>query len=171
MKAHSKTLVIGAGGGGIASALLASLRGEEVTLAEAHDKLGGCASYFRRGKFVFDVGATTISGVREGEPLGDLFSLLGKTPPIKLADPGIVFHLSDGKVVHYYSDFEKWMNELEIHFPHLHHRPFWEKVFKINEAGWKVLRNLYHPANVKLFPYLFVSTDLMIRRFQLEDPS
>lgn len=171
MKAHSKTLVIGAGGGGIASALLAAIRGEEVTLLEAHSKLGGCASYFKRGSFVFDAGATTISGVRTREPLGDLFKLLGKVPPMKLADPGIVFHLSDGKIIRYHSDFELWMNELSEKFPHLNHRPFWEKVFQINEQGWKVLRDLYSLTSIKLLPYLFISTDLMIRKYQLEDPS
>ena len=151
MKAHSKTLVIGAGGGGIASALLASLRGEEVSLFEAHSKLGGCASYFRRGQFVFDAGATTLSGVGVGEPLGDLFELLGRAPAIKKADPGIVFHLSDGKIVRYYSDFTLWMNELDKHFPHLNHMPFWEKVYSINHDGWEVLKNLYHPRHAKLF--------------------
>ena len=171
MKAQSKTLVIGAGGGGIASALLAAIRGEEVTLLEAHSKLGGCASYFKRGAFVYDAGATTISGVRTGEPLGDLFKLLGKTPPMKLADPGIVFHLSNGKIVRYHSDFDLWMSELSDKFPHLNHRPFWERVFQINEEGWKVLRNLYSFKSIRLLPNLFFSTDLMIRRFQLEDPS
>lgn len=171
MKAHSKTLVIGGGGGGIASALLASVRGEDVTLCEAHYALGGCASYFKRGQFVFDAGATTVSGVRPGEPLGDLFDLLGNSPKLKLADPGIVFHLSDGKIIRYHCDFSLWMDELNRHFPHLDHKPFWEKVFHINQEGWKVLRNIWHPRNVKLAPYLFVSTDLMLRRFNLEDPS
>ena len=171
MKAHSKTLVIGAGGGGIASALLASLRGEEVSLFEAHSKLGGCASYFRRGQFVFDAGATTLSGVGVGEPLGDLFELLGRAPAIKKADPGIVFHLSDGKIVRYYSDFTLWMNELDKHFPHLNHMPFWEKVYSINHDGWEVLKNLYHPRHAKLLPYLFLSTDIMIKKFNLDDPS
>lgn len=171
MKAHSKTLVIGAGGGGIASALLATLRSEDVTLLEAHYALGGCASYFKRGPFCFDAGATTLSGVGVGEPLGDLFELLGRAPELKHADPGIVFHLSDGKIIHYYSDFDLWMNELKNHFPGLNHRPFWELVFKINHAGWNVLRDLYHVKNVKLLPYLFVSTDIMVKRFQLDDPS
>ena len=170
MKAHSKTLVIGAGGGGIASALLATLRKEDVTLLEAHDKLGGCASYFKRGQFCFDAGATTLSGVGVGEPLGDLFELLGHAPNLKHADPGIVFHLSDEKMVHYFSDFELWMIELEKHFPGFKHRPFWELVFKINHDGWEVLRNLYHPKNIKLLPYLFISTDIMLKRFQLDHP-
>lgn len=42
-----KTIVVGAGGGGIASALLANLRGEKVTLLEGHSHVGGCASYFK----------------------------------------------------------------------------------------------------------------------------
>ncbi len=170
LKTHSKTLVIGAGGGGIASALLASLRGEEVTLIEAHDKLGGCASYFKRGPFCFDAGATTLSGVGVGEPLGDLFELLGHAPDLKLADPGIVFHLSNGKVVHYFHDQTLWMDELKKHFPNLNHKPFWDLVYKINHAGWKVLKNIFHPANVKLLPYLLVSTDIMLKRYQLDDP-
>ena len=49
-----KTTIIGAGGGGIASALLATLRGEQVSLLESHSKIGGCASYFGRGQFVFE---------------------------------------------------------------------------------------------------------------------
>ena len=125
MKAHSKsTIFVGAGGGGIASALLAAIRGETVTLVEAHSYLGGCASYFRRGKFVFDAGATTVSGVAPGEPLGELFQLLGQTPDLILSDPGIVFHLSSGKKLRYHHDFESWMQELEDHFPQLNHRPF-----------------------------------------------
>jgi phytoene dehydrogenase-like protein len=170
LKAHSKTLVIGAGGGGIASALLAALRGEDVTLLESHYALGGCASYFKRGQFVFDAGATTLSGVGVGEPLGDLFELLGRAPSLKLADPGIVFHLSNGKVVRYFHDFTLWMDELETHFPGLNHKPFWDLIFKINHDGWKVLKNLYHPKNVKLLPYLFISTDLMLKKYQLDDP-
>ena len=187
MKAHSKlnTIVVGAGGGGIASALLASLRGESVTLVEAHSYLGGCASYFRRGKFVFDAGATTVSGVGTGEPLGELFGLLGKTPDLVLSDPGIVFHLSSGKVIRYHHDFERWMQELEKHFPQLSHRAFWALVKKINQKSWKLLRDVStfpmqslndflpvfkHPEHVSLVPHLLVSTELMLKRHGLDTP-
>ena len=93
----TKTIVIGAGGGGIASALLASFRGEEVSLIESHENVGGCASWFHRGDFCFDVGATTVSGLSLHEPLGKLFSMLKSRPELKRQDPGIVFHLSSGK--------------------------------------------------------------------------
>ena len=71
-------IVIGAGYGGIAAASLLQKRGFSVTLLEAHSLIGGCASYFKRKNFLFDVGATTFSGILSHQPLGKLFTeLLG----------------------------------------------------------------------------------------------
>ncbi len=181
----SKTVVVGAGGGGIASALLSALRGDEVTLFEAHSALGGCASWFRRGPFVFDAGATTVSGVGVGEPLGDFFELLGHAPNLHPCDPGIVFHLSTGKVLRYHRDFEAWLQELEVHFPGLPHRRFWELTRSINRSAWQLLRDvrtfpftnisdisdvLRHPRHVALVPYLLLSTEAALKTFGLDHP-
>lgn len=179
------TIIVGGGGGGLTSALLASMRGEEVGLFEAHENLGGCASWFERRDFTFDVGATTLSGVAPHEPLGKLFSLLQNKPALKQIDPGMVIHLSSGKVVHYYSDFEKWMTELEEHFPHRKHRAFWKLVHSINHKGWGLLETLSGfpfdsasdflsilktPRYFTLYPFLFVSTELILKRYNLDDP-
>lgn len=178
-----KTVVVGAGVGGLTSALLASLRNEDVTLYESHSHLGGCSSYFKRGSFVFDVGATTISGLGANEPLGKLFHLIGRKPALKLADPGIVFHLND-KIISYYHDFDSWMVELEKHFPHLNHRPFWKLVKEVNHQGWDFLDKITtfplkspsdlwpfvkHPKSFFLLPYLMLSTELVLKKFQLDD--
>lgn len=185
MKNHSdsKTLIVGAGGGGIASALLAALRGEDVTLLEAHYALGGCASYFKRGQFVFDAGATTLSGVGIGEPLGELFELLGHAPELYPADPGITFHLSNGKVVRYHRDFELWLNELNQHFPGKDHRTFWTLIRKINKKSWALLRDvktfpftkasdvlsvLKHPTYISLVPHLMISTEQALKKHGLD---
>lgn len=175
--------MVGAGGGGITSALLAAMRGEEVTLVESHSALGGCASYFKRGAFVFDAGATTLSGVGINEPLGDLFELLGHSPELFPADPGITFHLSSGKTLRYYRDFEKWMEELNLHFPALAHRPFWTLVKKISKKSWCLLRDiktfpfqkateildaLKHPGYLSLTPYLLYSTEQALKKFNLD---
>lgn len=187
MNQHSKlkTIVIGAGGGGLASALFAATRGEEVLLLEAHYALGGCASYFKRGQFVFDAGATTLSGVNVGEPLGDLFELLGSAPELYPSDPGIVFHLSNGNIISYYRDFEKWMAELESHFPGLPHRKFWKTVRSINAKSWNLLKDvrtfpfrslsdvtdvLKHPEYISLVPYLLISTDAALKKAGLDTP-
>jgi phytoene dehydrogenase-like protein len=179
-----KTLVVGAGGGGISSALLSAIRGENVHLYESHSALGGCASWFKRGRFVFDAGATTLSGIGVGEPLGELFELLGHAPHLYHSNPGIVFHLSSGKKVHYFNDFNKWMDELYKHFPHLNHRPFWEKIYSINKKSWALLRNvrtfpftqmsdvlpvLKNPEYASLIPFLGISTEQMLRKYGLFD--
>lgn len=116
------------------------------------------------------------------EPLGELFSLLKKTPALKLADPGIVFHLSSGKVIRYHHDFEAWMRELEAHFPRLSHRKFWTKVRSLNKRGWRLLKDmksfpfasvddlvdlLKHPGHLTLLPHLFVSMEIILKQHGL----
>lgn len=179
-----KTVVVGGGGGGLVSAIYASLRGEDVSLYEGHSKLGGCASYFKRGDFIFDAGATTLSGVSEDRPLGKLFKAMGASPKLHLCDPGMVIHLSDGRVVTYYRNFERWMMELEFHFPRLEHRGFWEKVQAHSQLGWEVLGELksFPPTYENLLKLVFkpkyyplalsvlTSTELKLRSFGLDDP-
>ncbi len=180
-----KTIIVGGGIGGISSALLASQRGEEVILFEAHENIGGCASWFKRGKFCFDVGATTVSGVDFNQPLGKIFKLIGKSPELTWQDPGIVFHLSNGKKLSYCCGFDAWMLELEKTFPHLTHRPFWEKVYKINSHAWELLDSVKsfpfksiadfteifsRPDLFNLYPYLLVNTEMMLKIHGLHHP-
>ncbi|MGE3609299.1 MAG: phytoene desaturase family protein [Bacteriovoracaceae bacterium] len=174
-----KTIVVGAGGGGLASAFLANLRGEEVTLIEAHSQIGGCASWFRRGQFIFDVGATTLSGVVSAGPLDELFKKMGASPKLVKADPGITFHLTDGKVIHYYADHDSWMRELEKHFPDLEHRSFWNLVYRLNSKSWQMLHEIpfefsklvQRPHYWHLGLYLSISTEVMLKYYGLDHPS
>jgi phytoene dehydrogenase-like protein len=181
----SRTVVVGAGGGGVAAALLRAVKGEAVTLLEAHSAIGGCASWFRRGPFTFDAGATTVSGVGVGEPLGQFFELLGRAPTLYPSDPGIVFHLSSGKVLRYHRDFEAWLGELAANFPGLPHRRFWELTRALNRKAWELLRDvrtfpftrpadltdvLRHPRHVALVPYLLLSTEAALKAHGLDHP-
>ena len=70
-------VVVGGGMGGLATAALARRSGLKVALLEAHTRLGGCAGYFRRGLYSFDVGATALMGLGRGEPIGDLLAEIG----------------------------------------------------------------------------------------------
>lgn len=181
----NETIVVGGGIAGLGSALLASMRGESVTLLESHSVLGGCASWFKRGAFSFDVGATTISGLNAEEPLGIFFKNLGCYPKLISLDPGIVFHLSNGKCIRYFRDKKKWLLELESNFPGLNHAPFWDLVMKLNQSGWKLLNDferfpfknlndlasvIKYPQYLILVPYLFLSTEFMLKKFGLDTP-
>ena len=70
-------VVVGGGMGGLATASLAAREGLRVALLESHNKLGGCAGYFGRGPYNFDVGATALMGLGAGEPIGGLLSAIG----------------------------------------------------------------------------------------------
>ena len=63
--------------GGLATAALARRQGMNVAMLEAHTKLGGCAGYFGRGPYTFDVGATALMGLDPGEPIGELLARIG----------------------------------------------------------------------------------------------
>ena len=66
MNSKCDVAVIGAGMSGMTSALLLANEGIDVVLIEAHSEPGGCAGFFRRGPFSFDVGATTFISFQEG---------------------------------------------------------------------------------------------------------
>lgn len=58
--------VVGAGIAGLTAASLLARQGLRVELLEAHHQSGGCAGTFRRGPYVFDVGATQVAGLEAG---------------------------------------------------------------------------------------------------------
>ena len=60
-------VVIGAGLGGLISALELARRGYAVTVVERHDKPGGYAHHFKRRGFTFDVSLHHIGGFDEGD--------------------------------------------------------------------------------------------------------
>ena len=55
------TVVVGAGFGGLATALELTQRGARVALCESLNYPGGCASTFRRHGYSFESGATLFS--------------------------------------------------------------------------------------------------------------
>lgn len=90
-------VVIGGGMGGLAAAALAQRIGLNTALLEAHTRLGGCAGYFPRGPYTFDVGATALMGVGPGEPVGDLLDVLG-VPFTAEASSAYRVHLPDRRL-------------------------------------------------------------------------
>ena len=68
-----KSVVIGSGFGGIATALRLKAKGHNVTLIEKHPDLGGRARVFRKNGFIFDGGPTVITAPYLIEELFELF--------------------------------------------------------------------------------------------------
>ena len=72
-----KSIVIGAGFGGIAAALRLRAKKHDVTIIEKHNDLGGRARVFRKNEFIFDAGPTVITAPHL---INELFELFSKNP-------------------------------------------------------------------------------------------
>ncbi|MBK8397557.1 MAG: FAD-dependent oxidoreductase [Leptospiraceae bacterium] len=176
-------IVIGAGYGGVTSAGLLQNRGFNVKLLEAHSLIGGCASYFKRKNFLFDVGATTFSGILSHQPLGRLFRELNINPELIKIEPGMIIQMGSKKIIRY-SNPNQWVNELNRHFPIQGIDRFWKRVFTLDRLSWEFIsqnqkippRNLMDVFSllkfsnlnkVSLLPNIFRSVDSVLNSMNI----
>lgn len=178
-------IVIGAGYGGVSAAGLLQKHGYKVLILEAHSLVGGCASYFKRKNFLFDVGATTFSGVLGNQPLGKLFKELEISPVLKKIDPGMIIKQNGIDIIRH-SDKEKWIEEVNHKFPHQNQTVFWNKVFHLDKLAWEFIDSNFKipPRNIsdlfslvkfsnfqkiELIPNLFRSIGSKLNSYDLND--
>lgn len=90
--------VLGAGMSGLAVAARLQARGLATTMLEAYSKPGGCAGWFRRRGFTFDVGATTLVDFDEGGVGGRFLRDVGLTEVAGEQLPGYQAWLPDRSV-------------------------------------------------------------------------
>ncbi|MCX5930929.1 MAG: C-3',4' desaturase CrtD [Cyanobacteria bacterium] len=128
--------VIGGGIAGLSAAALLAHAGLSVQLLEAHSQTGGCAGTFRRGAYVFDVGATQVAGLEPGGIHERLFRHLGvEAPASSPLDPGCVVDLCDGQPpVQLWRDPERWRQERQRQFPGSER--FWTLCAALHGANW-----------------------------------
>lgn len=129
--------VVGAGIAGLTAAALLARAGLQVELLEAHQQSGGCAGTFRRGPWIFDVGATQVAGLEPGGIHQRLFTHLGVEPPAaEPLDPGCVVDLADGHPpVRICRDRQAWQQERLRQFPGSER--FWSLCEAIHNASWR----------------------------------
>ncbi|MFN5515828.1 MAG: NAD(P)-binding protein, partial [Cyanobacteriota bacterium] len=132
-----KIIVIGGGIGGLTCGALLAEAGYAVTLYEQAQVLGGCASTFRRGPFIFDVGATQVAGLEPGGIHWRVFQRLGlPVPPATDCDPACaVFLPGESEPINLWRDPERWRAEREHHFPGS--EPFWRLLQTLFDASWR----------------------------------
>jgi len=130
-------IVLGAGYAGLTASALLAHEGKDTVLLESHDTLGGCASFFRKGQYTFDVGATTFSGVKPEQPVGRVFRHLGLTPNLVQQDPGIIVRMHHGDVLRW-ADKDRWITEAQKHFSG-DQQGFWNQQYRIERRVWDLV--------------------------------
>ena len=133
----SSVIVVGGGIAGLTAAALLARDGVKVTLLEAHQQPGGCAGTFRRGPWVFDVGATQVAGLEPGGSHARLLKHLDMPlPSAEILDPGCVVDLGDGSPpISLWHDPKAWAAERERQFPGS--QRFWSLCHQLHSSNWQ----------------------------------
>ena len=133
--------VVGGGIGGMCTAALAESEGFSTVVLEQHHQVGGCAGFYHRNGFTFDVGATTLVDFHPEGIGGQLLDRLGfDPPPIDVQDAYQVW-LPD-RTVTLYHDQHRWRNELRRTFGDDEtHRRFYAFLERTAAALWEVTRS------------------------------
>jgi C-3',4' desaturase CrtD len=146
-------IVIGGGYGGLVAASLLACRGYRVCLYEAHTSVGGCAGHFTRKNFLFDAGATTLSGMLPHQPLGRVFAEVGVMPDVRHESIGMMIAMRE-TVFARYADQSEWIESSASVFGirrMAEYRQFWQSLYDIDALVWELTYNNYAlpPASIR----------------------
>ncbi|MGI0485977.1 carotenoid isomerase [Pantanalinema rosaneae CENA516] len=114
-------IVIGSGIGGLVTATQLAAKGARVLVLERYLIPGGSAGYFERQGYRFDVGASMIFGFGDRGTTNLLTRALdavGMTLETMPDPVQIHYHLPNGLDLKVHRDYEKFLQELTVHFPH-----------------------------------------------------
>ncbi|TMW73487.1 FAD-dependent oxidoreductase [Alteribacter natronophilus] len=109
--------VVGGGFGGLTAAAVLARSGKvNVSLLEASGEWGGCAGKFSRGRFTFPAGATLGLGFQTGGIHDTVNRMLGIEVEKTFPDTVMTILTEEG-TIHYYRDRERFLSEMDRHFP------------------------------------------------------
>lgn len=138
--ASCEVAVLGGGLAGMATAARLQAAGVSTLVIEAHGHVGGCAGYYRRRGFSFDVGATTMVDFEPGGVGAELLDGIGMDPVPGEALPGYVGWLPD-RTVTLYRDTGAWHRErLRVLGDGPGHRAFWARLDRLAQVFWDASR-------------------------------
>lgn len=133
-------VVIGGGIAGFSTALRLQARGLAAIVLEAHGQPGGCAGFFRRKGFSFDVGATTLVDFGSDGVGGELLDSVGMPPVVGEDLPGYVAWLPD-RTVSLFRDQAAWSRErLDALGDTPGHRSLWSLLDRLAKVFWQASR-------------------------------
>lgn len=134
-----EVVVIGGGVAGMTAGAVLASRGRRVLVLEQHRVAGGCASFYQRDGYRFDVGATLVGGFGPRGVHRRLFDRLEIALEAEAVDPAMMVHLPDRTIARYGD--ERWGFERRRAFG-LEMEPFWDAQERIADRAWDLATRL-----------------------------
>jgi C-3',4' desaturase CrtD len=132
--------IVGGGMAGMATAARLQAAGLSTVVLEAHGQPGGCAGFYRRCGFSFDVGATTLVDFEPGGVGGELLAMMGLPSFEHEVQPAYVAWLPDRKVI-LHQDPAAWELERRRAFgDDSALRSFWSTLDRLADVFWRAAR-------------------------------
>ncbi|QDU96270.1 phytoene desaturase family protein [Lignipirellula cremea] len=132
--------IIGAGMAGMATAARLQAMGLSTIVFEAHGQAGGCAGFYRRAGFSFDVGATTLVDFESGVVGGEMLERIGMPVIPGEPLPGYMAWLPD-RTITLHRDPQKWRKERSRLLGDTPaHRRFWKLLDRLADVFWRASR-------------------------------
>jgi phytoene dehydrogenase-like protein len=132
--------IIGCGIAGMATAIRLQVAGKSTLILESHGQPGGCAGFYSKKGFNFDVGATTLVDFELNGIGGELLNEIGLEMP-NSESLDYQLWLPD-KSIHLFRDTAKWHKERSEKLGNtLSHKKFWALMDKLAGVFWKASRN------------------------------
>ncbi len=137
----SDVLIIGAGIAGLTTAARLQASGLSTIVLEAHGQVGGCAGFFCRGGFSFDVGATTFVDFAPGGVGGQFLAEIGLAEIPGEVLSGYQAWLPD-RTARLFRDSTAWRHErLAVFGQTPAHRQFWNLLDQLADVFWTAARD------------------------------
>jgi len=137
---NPEVIIIGGGISGMTTAARLQARGVSTLVLEAHGQVGGCAGFFTKRGFSFDVGATTLVDFEPGGVGGQFLADIGLPEIEGEVLPGYQAWLPD-RTVTLYRDQSAWHWERLVAFGDTPgHRRFWRLLDQLATVFWEASR-------------------------------
>jgi phytoene desaturase len=161
---NKSVVIVGAGPGGLATAMLLARSGVKVTVVEKHARVGGRTSTWEQDGFKFDIGPTFFLYPRVlKEIFADAGYDLDQEVPMKRLDPQYRLVFGDGGQIDATSDVERMEKEIAAISPHdavefknflTRNRKKLESFLPILEAPFESWSDLMKPEMIRLLPLM-----------------
>ncbi|MFO0725204.1 MAG: NAD(P)/FAD-dependent oxidoreductase [Myxococcota bacterium] len=131
--------ILGAGIAGLSTAARLAARGKSTIVLEAHGQVGGCAGFFEKRGFRFDVGATTLVDFGPEGVGGELLREIGASLEAEVL-PGYQAHLPD-RQIQLHRDPVAWRIERKRLGDTPRHQRLWAFLDHMATVFWEASRN------------------------------